>query len=72
MKRTYKLDTSHPGKDHVIVEIDLDDDGRETGSQPFLSLYPGTVSETQFDVVIALQRVYQKGRDDYAREQRAD
>lgn len=67
--RTYKLGAVQPGRiDRTVVEIDLDDSDQEKDSREFLSLPRHLRHEFAFDIVHALQKAYQQGREDRGAE----
>jgi hypothetical protein len=68
IRRKYKLMSMPEGRiDQAIVEI-VTEEGQPERSREFAGFMPGTRHETQFDMVEALNRAYQQGREDRAAE----
>jgi hypothetical protein len=67
-KHTYKAGAVQEGRlDRAIFEIETDGD-QETGKREFLGLPVRLRGEYIFDIVTALQRAYQQGREDRGAE----
>lgn len=68
MTRDYKLASPQRGrKDDAVIEFVTAGDGSKYDA-PIMALMPGTPSETKADIVHALQRAYQAGREDRSEE----
>lgn len=67
-ERDYKIGSALRGRiDTEIIEFVTHDDGSKY-DEPIMSLLPGTPPETKADIVEALRKAYQAGRQDRSKE----